>query len=62
MNRLCLCEYCIEAIRSRGERIMTRPMEVEDLTEEEYETEIVVCDWCEDEYTPNEMYICEWED
>lgn len=58
MDRWCLCEHCIEAIRSRGERIMTRPMEIEDCTDEEQETEIVVCDFCEDEYTPNEMYVC----
>jgi hypothetical protein len=53
-----LCEHCIEAIRSRGERIMTRPMEIEDLSEEEYETDIVVCDWCEEEYAPIEMHVC----
>lgn len=58
MDRKCLCEHCIEAIRSRGERVSTRPMESEDCTDEELETEIVVCDWCEEEYTPNEMYIC----
>lgn len=54
-----LCEHCIEAIRSRGERISTRPMESEDCTEEEYETDVVVCDFCEEEYTPSEMYICQ---
>lgn len=59
MDRWCLCEHCIEAIRSRGERVMTRPMEFEDMTEEEYETEIVVCDWCEDEYETSEMFICD---
>lgn len=58
MKRLCLCEHCIEAIRSRGERISTRPMESEDCTEKESETDIVVCDFCEEDYTPNEMYVC----
>ena len=57
-ERWCLCEHCIEAIRSRGERIMTRPMEWEDMTEEEYEKDVVVCDWCEEDYTPDEMYVC----
>ena len=30
MSRWCLCERCVAAIRSRGERIMTRPMELDD--------------------------------
>lgn len=59
MERWCLCGYCVDAIRSRGERIMTRPMETEDCTEQEYETDTVVCDWCEEDYTLNEMYVCE---
>lgn len=59
MDRWCLCEHCIEAIRSRGERIMTRPMEWEDCTEQEYETDIVKCDWCEEEYDRSEMNICQ---
>ena len=59
MDRWCLCEHCIEAIRSRGERIMTRPMEWEDCTEQEYVTDIVKCDWCEEEYDRSEMNICQ---
>jgi hypothetical protein len=59
MERWCLCGYCVDAIRSRGERIMTRPMEFEDMTDEEEETDIVKCDWCEDECTSSEMYICD---
>lgn len=58
-DRWCLCEHCIAAIRSRGEKIMTRPMDVEDLTETEDEIETVVCDWCDEDFTPDEMYICE---
>ena len=59
MERWCLCNHCIEVIRSRGERIMTRSMELEDCTEEEYETDIVVCDFCEEEYDRSDMYICQ---
>ena len=58
MARCCLCEHCIEEIRSRGEQIFTRPMVSSDLTEEEYEKDIVVCDFCEEEYTSTEMYVC----
>ena len=59
MDRWCLCENCVAAIRSHGERIMTRPMEFEDCTDEEYETDIVVCDFCEDEFDISTMYICD---
>lgn len=59
MSRWCLCEYCVAAIKSRGEKILTRPMETDDLTDEEDETETVVCNWCEEDFTPNEIYICE---
>ena len=58
MNRLCLCEHCIEATRSRGEKISSRPMESEDCTEQEYEMDIVICDWCHEDYEISEMYIC----
>ena len=57
----CLCEHCIEAIRSRGERISTRPMEWDDCTEEEYETELIICDWCEEKNELSEMHICKRE-
>ena len=57
-NRWALCDHCVEAIRSRGEGIFARPMESEDCTEEEYETDTVVCDWCEEEYCISDMNIC----
>lgn len=59
MNRWCLCEHCVAAIRSRGERIMTRPMEWDDCTEEELETDLVLCEWCEEECDRSEIYICD---
>jgi hypothetical protein len=58
-ERWCLCEHCVEAIRSRGEKIMTRPMDWEDCTEDELENDIVICDWCENEFDRSEMYICD---
>ena len=59
-KRWCLCNKCVAAIRSRGERIMTRPMEWEDCTEEEQENgDIVLCEWCEEEYDVCEMNICD---
>lgn len=58
-NRWCLCRYCVDAIRSRGEKILARQMEWDDCTDEEYETENVVCDFCEEEFEQSEMYICD---
>lgn len=61
-KRWCLCHYCVDAIRSRGEIVFTRPMEFEDMTDEEYETDTIVCDWCEEDYGSYEMYICNQEE
>ena len=58
MERWCLCKQCIDAHWSHGEKFFTRPMELEDCTEEESETDIVVCDFCEEEYDRSDMYIC----
>lgn len=38
---MCLCPYCLEAIRSRGERVTTSGIE--------YADEPIICDWCEEE-------------
>ena len=59
MARWCLCEHCVEAIRSRGEKIFQRPFTRDDCTEKELETEIIECDWCEEEFPLEEMYVCE---
>ena len=59
MNRWCLCRYCVDSIRSRGERLFTRPVEYEDLTDEEYETDIIFCDLCEEDFDTSEILICD---
>lgn len=46
---ICLCPYCLEAIRSHGEKVKT--------TEPEYTDEPVLCEWCEEE--TEEYYNCE---
>ena len=58
MDRWCLCDRCLAAIQSRGEKIFSRQMEWEDCTDEENETDTVVCDWCEEEYCISEMNVC----
>lgn len=59
MDRWCLCGNCVAAIRSRGEKVMARPMEWDDCTEEELETDLVLCEWCEEEYDRSEIYVCD---
>lgn len=45
------CQYCIEAIKSHGEKILIAVND--DLDEEEEKT---VCEWCEEEYdTPYDL-------
>lgn len=48
---LCLCEYCIEAIRSRGEKLRIVDHVYTD------DEEPIVCDWCGEE--TEEYYECE---
>ena len=38
---------------------MTRPMEWDDCTDEELETDLVLCEWCEEECDRSEIYICD---
>lgn len=53
-NQILLCEYCIEAIRSRGERLVIIDEYESTYNEQGYGH----CDWCaEDE--PN-TYVCEF--
>ena len=54
-----ICKHCVEAHWSHGEKFFTRSMEWEDCTEEESETEIIVCDFCEEENELSDMLICE---
>ena len=52
---MLLCKRCVNAIRSRGELIFTRPVSFEDEIEEPCR-----CEWCEEEYTDSEMVIAEF--
>ena len=47
MKKICLCTYCIEAIRSRGEKIL-----ISEITHCDS-----VCDWCKEEDDVDECYI-----
>ena len=52
-----ICKRCIDAHWSHGEKFFTKPMEWEDCTDVEYETEIVICDFCEEENELSDMFI-----
>ena len=56
MKKICLCEYCIEAIRSRGEKLLVGDQY--DLEYEVYADEPQVCEWCGEE--ADELYEVEW--
>ena len=43
MKKLCVCEYCLQAIRSRGEKFRSMPIYVDESDPEESK-----CGWCEE--------------
>ena len=51
-ERVCLCQYCIDAIKSRGERVFvggSMYFELDDVGK---------CEWCEEEFEADELYDC----
>lgn len=55
MKRMCLCERCIMAMRSRGEKLSVG--EAVAIEYEVFEDEPQVCDWCDEE--ADELYEVE---
>ena len=58
-----LCEHCIEAIRSRGEKVWVGEIieREEDLDNEEnwVPCDGLICEWCEHDYsTYDDLYDC----
>lgn len=48
MKKMILCENCIEAIRSRGEKLFVGdPVE---------KTEETICEWCDDDDEDTELF------
>ncbi len=56
MIDMLMCRQCVNAIRSRGEEVFTRPISFEDLEEQE----TFICEWCEEEYTDSELVVAEF--
>ena len=54
MDRFCLCERCIEAIRSRGEKVFVGEI-VFDTSDLEYGEQERKCEWCEE---VDDLYEC----
>ena len=47
MKKMCLCSHCIQAMRSRGEKLSVG--DAFGLEYEVFEDEPQVCDWCGEE-------------
>ena len=60
-EHICLCDRCISAIRSRGEKVFKlESLETcgryEDYDEEEQG--FLTCEWCGEEFTKSELSDC----
>ena len=56
-----LCEHCIGAIQSRGEKVfkletLSTCEHYEDYDEDEQG--LLTCEWCEDEFTMDTLFDC----
>lgn len=51
-NHICLCEHCIEAIMSRGEKVI----QLGSMWDSEEEN--MTCEWCEEEMPNDCLYDC----
>ena len=51
-GKICLCSNCIDAIKSRGEKIFVGDSMYFDLDD------VGTCEWCEEEYEASELYDC----
>lgn len=52
-SKICLCSRCIDAIKSRGEKVY-----VGSTMEFELDDDVAKCDWCNEEYDTDELYDC----
>ena len=50
---MIICEYCIEAIESRGERLLVGDFYADDDDE-------LICEWCGDECEESELRYVEF--
>lgn len=60
-NHIRLCERCIAAIRSRGEKVfMLESLEHCEAYEDHDEEEqgLLTCEWCNEEYTKDCLFDC----
>jgi len=60
METILLCHYCIDAIKSRGEKIFVGGLVERELDLDEegkwFVSDGLKCEWCEEEY--DELYEC----
>ena len=53
-NTICMCENCILAIRSRGERVIV-------IDCAPYSPKVSTCEWCREEVDDEYLYECRFE-
>lgn len=56
LTSACLCENCINAIKSRGEQIFVGKTIEFDMEPDETRE----CDFCEEDFDGSELYRCIW--
>ena len=57
IDHIRLCEHCIAAIRSRGEKVFKlESLEYSELYEDEQG--FLTCEWCEEELPKASLYDC----
>ena len=54
-KKIVLCNHCLEAIRSRGERVTV----IDYIFPDEAEERGLVCEWCKDS-SDEELLLCEF--
>ena len=60
-DHICLCDRCIAAIRSRGEKVFKLETLEECERFEDYDEEeqgALKCEWCQDEFSKDTLYDC----
>ena len=61
IDHIRLCEHCIAAIRSRGEKVYKlESLECSELYQDHDENEqgFLICEWCEEEFPKAGLYDC----
>jgi len=59
-DRIVLCRHCIDAIRSRGEKVIVFESLYYSDEYSDNDNELFKCEFCDDELTTDELFECEF--